>query len=93
MLEDLDISYTQQLFGKLVIEPPPAVRGGKSVTFWPAGSVFESLDGQRRDSKTSAHSSKLSRIRVTNSGLRVPMCQAQVTETVPGGTLEGSQGS
>jgi hypothetical protein len=36
VFEDLDIPYTQQLFGKLVIEPPPAVRGGKSVTFWPA---------------------------------------------------------
>ena len=36
MLEDLDITYTQPLFGKLVIEPPPAVQGGKSVTFWPA---------------------------------------------------------
>ena len=36
VLEDLDIPYTQPLFGKLVIEPPPVVQGGKSVTFWPA---------------------------------------------------------
>ena len=36
VLEDLDIPYTQPLFGKLVIEPPPAVQGGKTVTFWPA---------------------------------------------------------
>ena len=33
VLEDLDIPYTQPLFGKLVIEPPPAVQGGKLVTF------------------------------------------------------------
>jgi hypothetical protein len=32
----LDIPYTQPLFGKLVIEPPPAIQGGKTVTFWPA---------------------------------------------------------
>jgi hypothetical protein len=36
LLKDLDIPYTQPLFGKLVIEPPPKVQGGKSVTFWPA---------------------------------------------------------
>ena len=36
VLEDWDIPYTQPLSGKLVIEPPPAVQGGKSVTFWPA---------------------------------------------------------
>ena len=36
VLEDLDIPYTQPLFGRLVIEPPPAVQRGKSVTFWPA---------------------------------------------------------
>ena len=36
MLESANVRYTQPLFGKLVIEPPPAVQGGKSVTFWPA---------------------------------------------------------
>jgi hypothetical protein len=35
VLESLDIPYTRPLFGKLVIEPPPAVQGGK-LTFWPA---------------------------------------------------------
>jgi hypothetical protein len=36
VLEDLDIPCTQPLFGKFVIEPPPAVQRGKLVTFWPA---------------------------------------------------------
>jgi hypothetical protein len=36
VLEPLGIPYTQPLFGKLVIEPPPAVQGGESVMFWPA---------------------------------------------------------
>ena len=36
LLEDLNIPYTQPLFGKLVIEPPPEIQGGKTVTFWPA---------------------------------------------------------
>jgi hypothetical protein len=35
-LESANVRYTQPLFGKLVIEPPPTVQGGKSVTFWPA---------------------------------------------------------
>jgi hypothetical protein len=36
VLQSANVRYTQPLFGKLVIEPPPAVQGGKSVTFWPA---------------------------------------------------------
>ena len=36
VLEDGNVPYTQPLAGKSVIEPPPAVQGGKSVTFWPA---------------------------------------------------------
>ena len=36
VLEDANVRYTQPLFGKLVIEPPPTVQDGKSVTFWPA---------------------------------------------------------
>jgi hypothetical protein len=36
VLEDANIPYTHSLFGKLVIEPPPEVQGGKTVTFWPA---------------------------------------------------------
>jgi hypothetical protein len=35
VLESANVRYTQPLFGKLVIEPPPAVQGGK-LTFWPA---------------------------------------------------------
>ena len=36
VLESANVRYTQPLFGKLVIEPPSAVQGGKSVTFWHA---------------------------------------------------------
>ena len=36
VLEALGIPYSQPLFGKLIIEPPPVVQRGKSVTFWPA---------------------------------------------------------
>ena len=31
-----NVRYTHPLFGKLVIEPPPAVQDSKTVTFWPA---------------------------------------------------------
>ena len=36
LLEDASVPYTQPLFGKLAVGPPPTVRRGKSVTFWPA---------------------------------------------------------
>jgi hypothetical protein len=36
VMEDLNVPYIQPLLGKLVIEPPPAVQGGKTVMFWPA---------------------------------------------------------
>ena len=36
ILEDASVTYTQPLFGKLVVEPPPMVQRGKRVTFWPA---------------------------------------------------------
>ena len=36
ILDEASVTYTQPLFGKLVVEPPPTIQRGKSVTFWPA---------------------------------------------------------
>ena len=75
VLEDWNVPYTQPLFGKLVIEPPPGLRGASSSRSGPRRSVSGSLDGQRRDSKTFVRSSKLSRIKVTRFRVTCPDVQ------------------
>ena len=95
VLEDLDIPYTQPLFGKLVIEPPPAVQGGKSVTFWPAKKRLRI--GRRATQRQQRHSRIRASPRGSGSsdpGLRVSTCKAvEVSDAVEGGTFAGSPGS
>jgi len=48
VLQDLNIPFTQPLAGKLVVEPPPRIEGGKAVVFWP---FKERLRIQRRPTR------------------------------------------
>ena len=76
VLESANVRYTQPLSGKLVIEPPPAVQGGKSVTFWAAKKRLRIARRATLRQQDIRHSSKPSRIRVTESRLRVSTCKA-----------------
>ena len=95
VLEDLDIPFTQPLFGKLVIEPPPAVQGGKTVTSWPARERLRiGHRATQRQQDIPAFEQALAKSGSPDPGLCVSTCKAvQVTETVEGGTLAGSPGS